>query len=275
MIVKKYEESCKILDISIEVSKDSDETKKIYRKLVLEHHPDKGGDEKIFKEINDAYDFINKNRDSYARLKKEEEEKFEYVINDFEEYIMSTNVFSSSKRLRKRMSVDVTIQMELTVKQIDEGFTNTIHYSRRVTCDYCNGHKCSMCRHTGIVTEDVILEVLINSDVVTHEATLLYPGYGDKIKNLPIGNLIIEPIFTDKFYLKKSETGGLPVVMSTEPVNVHDGGEVVRFDTIDGKVDVRLPNKISDGQIIRLKGKGLTFANFSKKGDHHIILQFI
>jgi len=35
-----------------------DEIKKTYRKLAVEHHPDKGGDENKFKKISEAYDTI-------------------------------------------------------------------------------------------------------------------------------------------------------------------------------------------------------------------------
>mgnify|MGYP000164755386 CR=1 FL=1 len=35
-----------------------EEIKKSYRKLAVEHHPDKGGDENKFKKISEAYDTI-------------------------------------------------------------------------------------------------------------------------------------------------------------------------------------------------------------------------
>ena len=35
-----------------------DEIKKAYRKLAVEHHPDKGGNEDTFKKISEAYDTI-------------------------------------------------------------------------------------------------------------------------------------------------------------------------------------------------------------------------
>ena len=35
-----------------------DEIKKAYRKNAVEHHPDKGGDEQVFKKISEAYDTV-------------------------------------------------------------------------------------------------------------------------------------------------------------------------------------------------------------------------
>lgn len=61
----------KILGVSKNASKD--EIKKAYRKLAHEHHPDKkGGDEKKFKEINEAYQVLSddKKRAQYDKYGK-------------------------------------------------------------------------------------------------------------------------------------------------------------------------------------------------------------
>jgi DnaJ homolog subfamily A member 2 len=41
--------------LGVEKDADNKEIKKAYRKLAVKHHPDKGGDEHLFKEINAAY----------------------------------------------------------------------------------------------------------------------------------------------------------------------------------------------------------------------------
>jgi len=45
--------------LEIEKGADAKEIKKAYRKLSRTHHPDKGGDEHKFKEINAAYEILS------------------------------------------------------------------------------------------------------------------------------------------------------------------------------------------------------------------------
>jgi len=53
------------------VAKDADEKeiRKAYRKLAVKHHPDKGGDEKLFKEISAAYEILSdkESREKYDK----------------------------------------------------------------------------------------------------------------------------------------------------------------------------------------------------------------
>ena len=74
------------------------EIKKAYRKLAVEHHPDKGGDENKFKKISEAYDTIGdeNKRNQYDNQKRnpfagmggggfnpfEEEEETKLTLND-------------------------------------------------------------------------------------------------------------------------------------------------------------------------------------------------
>lgn len=44
--------------LGIERTASKEEVKKAFRKLSMEHHPDKGGDEEKFKEINEAYSIL-------------------------------------------------------------------------------------------------------------------------------------------------------------------------------------------------------------------------
>ena len=44
--------------LGVTESATQDEIKKSYRKLAVEHHPDKGGNEETFKNISQAYDTL-------------------------------------------------------------------------------------------------------------------------------------------------------------------------------------------------------------------------
>lgn len=44
-----------------------DDVRRSYRALALRHHPDRGGDVARMQEINDAYDYLLKNKADYDR----------------------------------------------------------------------------------------------------------------------------------------------------------------------------------------------------------------
>jgi len=45
--------------LGVNVGASQDEIKKAYRKKAMEHHPDRGGSEQKFKEVNEAYEVLS------------------------------------------------------------------------------------------------------------------------------------------------------------------------------------------------------------------------
>ena len=56
--------------LNVEKGASKDDVKRAFRKLAHEHHPDKGGDEAKFKEINEAYQVLSdeKKRSQYDQF---------------------------------------------------------------------------------------------------------------------------------------------------------------------------------------------------------------
>lgn len=268
MFLKTYEESCKILKISLVDSLNDEKLKSTFKQLAIEHHPDKkGGDEETFKKINSAHDYIKKHQEEYIKYLNAPRPYY-----DSDEFVESINTFNVKKRMKRRPSVDIVIDMELTVQEINDTFKTMVMYTRRISCEECKNEGCSNCGNIGVLYQDVMIEVNITADVMNEDGNLVYYTFGDLIKNLPMGNLIIKPIYKkgEEFWIEKIENDH-PAVTSELKLYSTDANSTVRVETVDGKVDVKLPDKIKNNQKIRIKGKGLQFKN--KKGDHYIILK--
>ncbi|MBU0477944.1 J domain-containing protein [bacterium] len=54
------EKACRILGVSLNATPD--EIREAYKKLAMFWHPDKGGDDKMMKEINWAYDILKREK---------------------------------------------------------------------------------------------------------------------------------------------------------------------------------------------------------------------
>ena len=140
----------------VEKSATGKEIKKAYRKLAVIHHPDKGGDEHKFKEINAAYEILS---DEEKRAKYDQ-----YGLEGLEEggggggggQDDLFNMFFGGRRggggsSRRRRSEDVNHPIKVSLEDLYNGKTVKLAVNRQVLVG--EPQECVACDGQGAVLE--------------------------------------------------------------------------------------------------------------------------
>ncbi len=173
--------------LGVNKNSNEEEIKKAFRRLAHKYHPDKGGDEKKFKEINEAYSVLsNKEKKSqYDRFGKVFDGSagmggfdfnnsggwpFGEVKFDFDNASDLTDIFDAffeglgvkQKRRTYERGADMEVVQNITLEEAFRGLTKEINYKTAVSCGKCNGlghdpksgfEKCSVCAGRGEIKE--------------------------------------------------------------------------------------------------------------------------
>ncbi len=140
----------KILGLDKTASKD--EIKKAYRKLSKEHHPDKGGDENKFKEINEAYQVLSDDN----KRKQYDNPQTDYYDKIQEQYSAMRDM--QRKQYIKAHYKNKIVDIYLSIDELYLGVNKTITYDCKIKCDTCDGkghtkvETCKTCGGHGKVT---------------------------------------------------------------------------------------------------------------------------
>lgn len=239
-----------------------DEIKKAFRKKALEHHPDKGGDEAKFKEINEAYEVLKdaKKRQRYDQFghagvgSSAASDGFsgnpfggfngQNINFDFGDIGLG-DIFDSffggqqSGPRRKARGQDVQTIVELNFEQAVFGTEVELNLNLNDTCSHCKGKT---------VEPGYEMKTCPNCD-----------GSGQTVRILRtlLGN-IQQAAVCDKC----EGVGKIPEKVCT----VCHGSGVQRKNQ---KIKLKVPAGIDDGATIRLSGHGEAIANGSK-GDLYV-----
>lgn len=148
--------------LGVSKNASADEIKKAYRKLAKEHHPDKGGDETLFKEISEAYEVLSDNdkKAKYDRFGHADDNRGSYddMHSGFND--MFGQFFRQrQQQQRERVGENMTLTVKLTLEEIFEGVKKKYSYTRNVSCSSCSGHggtepqECPTCNGSGQISQ--------------------------------------------------------------------------------------------------------------------------
>lgn len=280
------------------VSKTSsqEEIKKKYRELSKMHHPDKGGDEEVFKKINEAYSTLS---DPSKRAEYDNPVKtYSGGMSAEDVYNMA---FGRQQRRQESFKIDphVNINMSLTMEEVFNGVNKTIKYSAYTACGDCNtegGHDsqtctacsgrgfsvfqrgpvimqqtcgicqgtgktfkkgCNTCDSFGYVKQDRQISVNIPASVL-HGETITYHNYGNEVKKNLFGHLTLTVTVKQHDVFIRPNDAPFDLVQEIH-LPYHDiilGCDTI-ISTISGtNVKINIPELTNNGKVLRLKGQG-------------------
>ncbi|MDP5038896.1 MAG: DnaJ domain-containing protein, partial [Candidatus Gracilibacteria bacterium] len=156
--------------LGVEKTASQDEIKKAYRKKAMEHHPDRGGDEKLFKEVNEAYGVLSDSskRNQYDRFGTAGGNPFggnggfgggvDVDLSDIFESFFGGGFSSQSRNTKKTTyGEDIHLNLGVDLKTSILGGKIKINYEKFIKCSDCNqtggtGVKtCNTCNGTGSI----------------------------------------------------------------------------------------------------------------------------
>jgi DnaJ-class molecular chaperone len=97
--------------LGVNKSASQDEIKRAYKKLAMKHHPDRGGDQKTFQEINEAYDTLKDNEKRYMYDNPQTRQQFNFNTGNMND--MFSQFFRQTQRVRKNSSMSITVRISL------------------------------------------------------------------------------------------------------------------------------------------------------------------
>ena len=281
-----------------------DEIKRAYRKKAVESHPDKGGDEEIFKKISEAYDTLGD-----EQKRKDYDMRRSNPFGDIggDPFSSFGDFFSNMGGPRARRAPDKIIDIQIGTIDSFLGKNIDIRFQRKNMCNSCSGQggeriTCNTCSGSGRITQTIGNSFFSNIFQVTCNTC---NGKGYSLKNVCYScagegknsemqtiNLNIPHGISDGQMIKASgygdwhdgmfgdtilkvqvvEQNGFEKLNNDLVYNYQMSLDDFNKDNLDiphpsGNLNIKLPETIDTQKPLRIKGKGFRNEGF---GDFYV-----
>ena len=307
-----------ILGVSRNASRD--DIKKAFRRLAHQHHPDKGGKERDFKEINEAYQVLSDEKkraeyDHYGRVFSDGAgggqgaAGFDFGdMSGFDFGDIFENFFTGGqggRRTRAKRGADIAVDLSISFEDSIFGVDRIVLLNKVSKCDVCEGTgaekgsemikcstcngkgqirevrrtffgqfetmstcetclgtgkipkaKCSACRGAGILKKESEIKVKIPAGIDSGEMMRL-SGAGEAVSGGQTGNLYIK-IYVKKHPTFRKDGHNLLMDLNVKLTDALLGGEET-INTLDGALKVKIPEGVTHGETLRIKGRGVPY----------------
>lgn len=272
--------------LGVSKSASKDEIKKAFRKLAHEHHPDKkGGDDKKFKELNEAYQVLSDDQKrarydqfgpnfaegfagqgqhngpfgggfDFSGFQSAGGQNFEFDLGDIFESFMGGGMGRGFARKGRT----IRLQIRITFKESIFGVTKTIRTPKESAMF------------------DKNKEIAVNIPAgIENGQQIRYQGYGStssphsgsSAPNAQAGDLLIAVMVEPHPVFRKE---GAHLVRDFD-IKLTDAllGAEYELETLENKVKVKIPSGIGEGQLLRVKGYGVPVSSY-QKGDIILVI---
>jgi curved DNA-binding protein len=248
-----------------------DDIRKAYKKMSMQHHPDRGGDENQFKRVNEAYSTL---KDPHKRAEYDHsqtagkggfnfnnQQQHYYNRSPFGNADMFGNIFDDlrqqqahrQRQQQYKKNKDITIAAKITLEEVLTGKELIANYKL----------------YSG-KTETVNIKVPAGAQ---HGHRIRFQGLGDNtFKQLPRGDLYVKiEIIEDPHWLRDNYD-----LYCQHPVNALDliTGCVIIVETIDKRqIRLQVPQGSGPNKKFKLPGYGLPNYKTGVRGNAYVVLQ--
>ena len=313
--------------LGIEKNATAEEVKAAFRRLALEHHPDRGGNPEKFKEANEAYQVLSdaNKRSQYDRFGTAPEgvggfgqgfggninmEDLGDIFGGFGDLFGASAAPSERSRVGRDIRMDAKIDFRDAVFGIDYSAdimkptrcsqcngSGGEPGAKQITCTACRGagrvtqsrntmfgvfqttgtcpacqgtgkkfeKNCAVCRGSGVTRERQAIKVRLPAGIDDGNTIRVAGGGEAGERGAAPGDLYVTVVVkADPAFERRGDD-----ILSEASVAFADAalGTTAPVETVDGKVELKIPAGTQPGTVIRLKNRGVPHLHKDGRGD--------